>query len=205
MSLIQIGNGNGLQLVNDMFEVDKGTISMITKELYLYKITKKRKKNLFLGTFRNLCIHFSLNCNQNAHLKTFPIHTIAFCFIKLKIFLLNNHPFCSFYFTIHIDWPHLFLWCKVAKLFFLDFHNSSYFVHKIRACFPKKNCILFTTRDPHMWRLGIPSYYLKCSTIEHSQKWSMIGKDNQHLLQILIPPLWLWGISMIHGSTKMWK
>ncbi len=109
MSLIQIGNGNGLQLVNDMFEVDKSIISMIMKELYFCKITKKKKPPLFLGTFRNLCIHFSLNHNQNAHLKMFPIHTTAFCFIKLKIFLLNNHPFCSFYFTIHIGWPHLFL------------------------------------------------------------------------------------------------
>jgi hypothetical protein len=47
MSLIQIGNGNGLQLVNDMFEVDKGNISMIMKESYFCKITKKRKNTFF--------------------------------------------------------------------------------------------------------------------------------------------------------------
>ncbi len=63
----------------------------------------------------------------------------------------------------------------------------------------------FHTWDPNMWRLGIPSYYLKCTIIEHSQRWFMIGRDNRHLLEILIPPLWLWEISMIHGSTKMWK
>jgi len=47
MSLIQIGNGNGLQLVNDMFEVDKSIISMIMKELYFCKITKKKKPPFF--------------------------------------------------------------------------------------------------------------------------------------------------------------
>lgn len=47
MSLIQIGNGNGLQLVNDMFEVDKSIISMIMKELYFCKITKKKNPPFF--------------------------------------------------------------------------------------------------------------------------------------------------------------
>jgi hypothetical protein len=48
-------------------------------------------------------------------------------------------------------------------------------------------------------------FWFKCTTIEHFQRWSMVWKCNQHILEILISPSWLWIISMINGLTKMWK
>lgn len=61
-------------------------------------------------------------------------------------------------------------------------------------------------KDPHLWRLWIPSHLLN-SIIKHSQRKHTImnvshGKGSPHLLEILISPWWLWVISiMFHG----WK
>jgi hypothetical protein len=53
MSLIQLGNGNGLQLVYDIFEVAKGTISMIVKEFcHMVKLNRRKLFMQFLNEFQ---------------------------------------------------------------------------------------------------------------------------------------------------------
>jgi hypothetical protein len=62
--------------------------------------------------------------------------------------------------------------------------------------------------DFHMWRLWIFfQSQLKCVIIGHSQRRPMNlnfdhGRDSPHLLRILIPPLWLWGISIFRFSMN---
>jgi hypothetical protein len=53
MFLIQLGNGNGLQLVGDIFEVTKGTISMIVKEFcHMVRLNVRKLFMQFLNEFQ---------------------------------------------------------------------------------------------------------------------------------------------------------
>jgi hypothetical protein len=81
----------------------------------------------------------------------------------------------------------LFLF-RLAEFFFLDILNFSYFVHKIwtlwaqnRGMHSKTLYLFFISRDPYVWRLGIPSYWLKCTTIRHYKKWSMVERGSLNI------------------------